>query len=171
MSKPPQSSLPLQSSESASCSAIVFQVAGHWLALPHSTLLQVVHKTVLNQDTNLEQLAYLGKQPFAILNLRPLFAAVRSKQPHFQEQDALESSTEAPFLVIVAVGTTLVGIPSEQLPILLDLPLLEASEVPPSYYNAIQGIASHIVSTPQLGTIFLLNLHAVVNTRLVIKNS
>ncbi|MBW4472449.1 MAG: hypothetical protein KME45_19060 [Stenomitos rutilans HA7619-LM2] len=159
---PPQSSQQpaSQPTEPHSCQAIAFQIAGHWLALPHTALLQVVHQTALNRDVGSETLVYLGKQPLSILNLRPLLAAVPTGRSRSQDQ---LTAIEAPFLVIAALDTTLVGIPVDQPPILLELPLTATYAVPPAYYNAIRGIASHVVAVPQLGAVLLLNLQAATS--------
>ncbi|MEB3358843.1 MAG: hypothetical protein VKK04_19100 [Synechococcales bacterium] len=159
--QPPQKP-PLHPDKLQSCQAIAFQIANHWLALPHAALLQIVHQTALNKDVKSNTLAYLGKQPLSILDLHPLLATVRGDRLFPQDQYLLtEGQVETQFFLIVAVDTTIVGIPVNQLPVLIELPLTEIHPVPPSYYSAICGIASHVVAVPQLGAVFLLNLNAV----------
>ncbi len=163
---PPQSPQPVtsQAIDPPSCPAIAFQIAGQWLAIPYAALLQVVHKSALNQNLTSETLAYLGKQPLAILNLHSLLTnAHHDYQDNQHERDrSVSPSPNPPFLVLAAVETAIVGISVNQLPILLDLPLAETHALPPRYYNAIQGIASHVVTVPQLGGVLLLNLQAVI---------
>lgn len=155
----PQTSHP---TELQACQAIAFQIAGHWLALPHATLIRVVHKTALNRDIQSGTLAYLGQQPLALLNLHPLLARIRAKQPQSQSKPTSTASPSNPqFLLIAALDTAMVGIPIHQLPISMELPLGAIHAVPPNYYKAIQGIASHVVAVPQFGAVFLLNLSAL----------
>ena len=156
-----------QATEVQSCPAIAFQIAGQWLAIPHGALLRIVHRSALNQDIRSATFAYLGKQPLAILNLHPLLAdgcSNQSDQNDPQQRDVIESPSNLPFLVIAAVETTLFGIPINQLPVLLDLPLAATHALPANYYNAIQGIASHVVAVPQLGAVLLLNLAPFVTS-------
>lgn len=146
----------------ASCQAIVFQIAQRWFAIPPTTLLRVVHKTALHKQVDSDQLIYLGKQPLPILDLRPLFLLAPKEQlsPPAQPHP-VSLLPEAQFFVIAAVDTTVVGIPVDQAPILLELPLAASQPVPPAYYNAIGGMASHVVVVPQLGSVLLLNLSTV----------
>ncbi|UBF27943.1 hypothetical protein K9N68_08615 [Kovacikia minuta CCNUW1] len=155
--KPPQ--LPQQQTEPPSCQAIVFQIAGRWLALPHTALLRVVHQPTLNRTGHTDQLVYLGKQPLSIVDLRPLLTAGSRGKLGAQPQSIV---TEPPFLIIAAVETTPIGIPVDQPPVLLELPLAAAKALPPAYYNAIGGISSHVVAVPQLGAVLLLNLSIVI---------
>ena len=141
---------------SPSCPAIVFQIAGQWLALPYAALLRVVHRSAVNQPDPSGTLAYLGKHPVGILNL----AAFLTNAP---QSDSIAAASNLPFLVVAAVETAMVGIPVNQLPILLDLPLAQTHVLPPNYYKAIYGIASHGITLPQLGTVLLLNLAAVMS--------
>lgn len=153
-----------QVTDPPSCPAIAFQIAGQWLAIPYTALLRVVHSSALSQNVRSETLAYLGKQPLAMLNLHALLAeAHRDRQNAQQHHAAIEPQSNSPFLVIAALETTLVGIPVNQLPVLLDLPLAATHALPANYYNAIQGVASHVVTVPQLGAVLLLNLHAATN--------
>jgi chemotaxis signal transduction protein len=155
--KPPQ--LLQQLTEPQSCQAIVFQIAERWLALPHTALLRVVHQPTLSRNGHSDQLVYLGKQPLSIVDLRPLLTAVHDGKLSAHNQSTV---TEAPFLIIAAVDTTPVGIPVDQSPVLLELPLTAAKALPPAYYNAIGGISSHVVAVPKLGAVLLLNLSTVI---------
>lgn len=138
----------------------MFPIANRWFAIPHAAFLRVVPKTALHQQAEADQLMYLGKQPLPILNLRPLMGP---NEP-LNAPEQLHSTTRSPesqVFVIAAVETTLVAIPVDQAPVLLELPLAACQPVPPAYYNAIAGIASHVVAVPRLGSVLLLNLSAV----------
>lgn len=149
---------PSRAIELPSCPAIAFQIAEQWLAIPYAALLRVVHRSAVNWNRQSESIAYLGKQPLAILNLHSVLTNVHQNAQH--QQDSIESPANSPFLVIAALETTLVGIPVNQLPILLELPLSSSQALPLTYYNAIQGIASHVISVPPIGPVLLLNLRA-----------
>ena len=136
--------------------AIAFQIDKHWLALPPAAVLRVIHKAALTQDRGSAQLVYLGNQPLQVLNLRPVLAALGSSSMGLASADL--PCMGGQFFVIAASDKTLSAIAVDQPPILVELPIAATHAVPPAYYRAMGGIASHVSVVPQLGTVFLLNL-------------
>lgn len=146
-------------SNTDTCSAIVFTIAGHLLALPLPAVLRVLTSAVLDHSSD-KRLVYIEQQPIPLVDLRP----------SLQRLNASLSNAIAPqpFLLLAALHhTRSIAIPVDEAPNLMTLPQATMQALPQTYRQQISNIASHVAvieqpKQPKPLTILLLDLHQLI---------
>jgi hypothetical protein len=165
------STYPLQKNhtlETETCKAIVFNIAGHVLALPVAAIFKVIRASIVFY-TNLgdSRLIHMENQALPILDLHLFLSQIRPSYNNSYTQAS--SSSQEEFLVLVRSRSVSLGsrqenlsaIPVDEPPILMDLPLSNAYMLPLSHRKKMGDIATHVVVIPYQGaniTIMLLDL-------------
>lgn len=146
-----------------SCKATIFKIAGHWLALPATTILKIIPSSALEND-QASKLTVWDNQPLIRLDLHDLLARTSIDQSSTTDHSSLNSFQ---YIIIVWAQTgERCGIPVDELPVLHELSLSEAQVLPPHYRRSIYNIAKYLVIQPYQGTvlnILLLELQQALN--------
>lgn len=158
-----------RSSESEICRAVVFAVANHYLALPLTSVLKVVPRSMVQHNSSENQpLVYLENQPLALLNLHACLAALPGSSAAIAATRSASLSSSGLsgqlFLIAGLAGYPQWAIPVDQPPTLMELPLSTVRLLPPAYRQQIHNIACHVAvlsdsqESQELLTLLLLNL-------------
>lgn len=148
--------------ESEFCSAMVFTIAGHLLALPVTAIHRVMATpTLLNINSSGLSLVNLSGFNVTVLDLHPWLNTVKPTGFNFLKS---KPENKGRFLIIAySQPGMLNGILADEPPTLIELPLSAIRAFPRNYHQATPlGIASHIAVVPQeVGTltIFLLKIN------------
>ncbi|MEC4986447.1 MAG: chemotaxis protein CheW [Oscillatoria sp. PMC 1068.18] len=138
------------------CKVIVFTIDNYWLALPITNVLKIINTPPLvNAKQNHLSLVHIGDIVLTILNLQQMLNLSHSETPKIGK-----------FLLILQLTTgEIAGIPLDEPPSLLELPLVEIRSLPESYLQSTSlKIASHVAlicqeETPQ--ELFILDLEKI----------
>ncbi|MGF1486981.1 MAG: chemotaxis protein CheW [Prochloraceae cyanobacterium] len=145
--------------------AIVFDIAGHLLALPVSAVFKVIRSSMaICSDLGNRKLVHLEEQALPILDLHQFLARV---QPHRQDDYQNQFlSTQEQFLVLTHFRKgNLSAIPVDEPPSLIELPLSSIYTLPKSYKEKISNLANHVAVCPYENStinIMLLDLQQAV---------
>ncbi|MBZ8183271.1 chemotaxis protein CheW [Oscillatoria salina] len=140
-------------SATENCKVIVFTIDSYWLALPITNVLKIINTPPLvNAKQNHLSLVHIGDRVLTILNLQQM---LNLSNP--------EAGKIGKFLLILQLTTSeIAGIPLDEPPSLLELPLAEIRPIPESYRQSTSlKIASHVALVSQEETtqeVFLLDL-------------
>jgi chemotaxis signal transduction protein len=148
---------------SESCRAIVFAIAGHFLALPLTAVVKVISASnAAHLPTPETALIYLDGQPITYLNLHSCLSAVAP------EGKAQRSQLSGQFLLIATDQDQQFAILVNEAPTLLDLPFSTIRPLPATYCHSIQHIASHVAVVPNPDStqmILLLQLQSLTQAK------
>ncbi len=136
------------SSKTETIKAIVFNIAGHLLALPVSAVFKVIRSSMfICSDLGNRKLIHVEEQALPILDLHQFLTRV---QPHRQDDYKNQFlSTREQFLVLTHLRKgNLTAIPVDEPPSLIELPLGSIYILPQSYKEKINSIANHVVVCP-----------------------
>ncbi|MDJ0718274.1 MAG: hypothetical protein QNJ54_29285 [Prochloraceae cyanobacterium] len=130
------------------CKAIVFEIAGHLLALPVSAVFKVIRSSIVFCTTlGNRKLVHVEDTAFPILDLHHFLSQVRPDR--YDEYKKQFLSTQEQFLVLARLyRTNLCAIPVDDPPSLMKLPLSSTYMLPPSYREKIGDLASHVTIVP-----------------------
>jgi purine-binding chemotaxis protein CheW len=146
------------------CRAVVFAIAGHFLALPLTAVVKVVSAAAASHLPSAQpSLIYLDNQPITLLNLQPCLSAVATS--HASVQPLLYPGQ---FLLIASDQEQLFAISLNQVPTLMELPLSVVRLLPKTYRQSIQNIAFHVAvltHETQTQTILLLDLQQAMKAQ------
>lgn len=153
-------SLPLAATNVPLVKVIVFAVGQLNLALRVETIYKVLKQTqVHSSGLHSVGIAHVGDREVMVLDLqRQLFRT-----------SSLDANATSRYLVIASKATgELYGIPVEQVPTLLEIPLSTVRSLPDAYRQSdTLGIASHVAVIPQEQgslTIFLIDVEQLQAT-------
>ncbi|HCF27724.1 MAG TPA: hypothetical protein DEV81_11135 [Cyanobacteria bacterium UBA11049] len=153
---------PPVTAESEFCSAMVFTIAGHLLALPVTAIHRVMATPpLLNINSSGLSLVNLSGFNITVLDLHSRLSTVKPTGFNFFKS---KPENKGQFLIVAYSHRGMLnGILVDEPPTLVELPLSAIRAFPRDYYQATPlGIASHIAVVPQeVGTltIFLLNIN------------
>jgi CheW-like domain len=145
------------------CGTIIFEVAGHSLALPSAAIAKInLLPESLNQEVQTGELIYLGNQVATFLDLHSALSHLKIRSTKGSET----LSGTRKFLIIAYLEDTLCAIPVDKSPTLVTLPLADIQLLPQSYPKEVRSLFQHFIALPHpegVRTIFLLNLKQVLN--------
>jgi hypothetical protein len=123
------------------CRAIVFTIAGHWLALPLAAVLKVVPAAAIGKQDPLQPLIYLDNKPILRLNLHECLSSIPGNSA---VNDVKLPSQPGQFFLMVGLQAQISwAIPVDEAPNLMELPLSAIHLLPSVYRQSIQNIAYH----------------------------
>ncbi len=135
-------------SKTETTKAIVFDIAGHLLALPVSAVFKVIRSSmVICSDLGNRKLVHIEEQALPILDLHQFLARV---QPHRQDEYQNQFlSTQEKFLILTHLRKgNLLAMPVDEPPSLIELPLSSIYTLPLSYKEKISNLANHVAVCP-----------------------
>ena len=141
---------------------IVFKIAEYHLALPISVVLKVLNCAAAGSEFTTMGILQLGRHTIRVVDL----------QERLHSGNSGEKPRNSPFLVISRTpGGELCGIPVEEPPNLVELPLETIQTLPKAdrYSKPALNLVSHVAVLSQekvTTTIFLLDLQQVLNPTL-----
>lgn len=156
-------------SQIESFKVVVFQVAGHWLALPTSAVLKITRLSQREPEkVKGDGLTTWNNLPLVYLDLSSLLSSQQQIRLFPPLGSQLPGSHE---LVIIAQARASepCAISVDKPPTVMELSLSEIQPLPPHYQHAIAGIADHIAVISDQGStinILLLNLQQALNKSL-----
>ncbi|MCG8363158.1 MAG: hypothetical protein MJA27_07485 [Pseudanabaenales cyanobacterium] len=149
------------------CKVVVFQILGHWLALPTSAVLKITRlPTPVNGGVEANGLTMWNNCPLVFLDLHALLAP---KQYQLPPPESHSSGCLRFVIIAQSQATEPCAIPVDKPPTLMEIPLSEIQILPPHYHQVIGGIAGHVAVLPHQGSILnilLLNLQQALNKTL-----
>lgn len=143
------------------CQAIVFKIAGQFLALPLPAVLRVLNSAVLTNNSD-KHLVYIEQQPIPLVDLRSSLQQLNGLS------ETAGASKPQPFLLLAALQSTRpIAIPVDEAPNLMTLSQATMQALPQTYRQQIGNLASHVAVIEQPKqkrplTILLLDLHQLI---------
>lgn len=156
-------STPQTASNTETCQAVVFTIAGHLLALPLPAVLRVL-ATSTTSTTDDHRLVYVEQQPIPLVDLRPFLQQLNDASTK------VSAIKPQPFLLLAALrATNPIAIAVDEAPNLMTLPQVTMQILPQTYRQQIGNLASYVAVIEQPKqqkplTILLLDLHQLIPT-------